>query len=140
VAADIQRLLGPHLKPDSGLNFHSLALLLSTGDFKSLNLLYQGALTPAVDRVDVAALLNAHLNNIDSAASVALQERDAYLVELDKGLSLKDKKGIAVCYAMRGSGKTQLIKYFVHSRRLNAAAAGRVIVRCCERATGSGWL
>jgi len=141
---EIRELLEDHVKPGVSVDYRMTAEQLAEGELNQIRVMIDEELVPFVSAVDVEKNLTKHLNNELTHADVRLQERDEYLQTMQDELSptITGKTKIVFCYAMRGSGKTQLIKRFVYSRRLKAASAGRVLVRCCDRASKSGplWL
>jgi ABC-type dipeptide/oligopeptide/nickel transport system ATPase subunit len=78
-----------------------------------------------------------YLNNCIDKATMELQEREDTVQLVHSALLIRPGNGkrlVAACYASRGSGKTQLVRCFLASKRSEAVMCGRVIVRCCEKA------
>ncbi|CUG92977.1 Bodo-specific multi-copy gene family, putative [Bodo saltans] len=93
--------------------------------------------------VDVNKYLNLHLSNVTTQCDMVLQEREAQLWSLltlagTAGCGSSVRRVVFSC-SPRGSGKTQMVKYFLSTRRANAVKWGRVIVRCCDKAAHETW-
>ena len=75
---------------------------------------------------------------------MVLQERGVQLDKLaEKVIAFQRgsaKRNVVFSYSPRGSGKTQLVKWFLSEKRANAVKWGRVIVRCCDRAAEEKWI
>ncbi|CUG92569.1 Bodo-specific multi-copy gene family, putative [Bodo saltans] len=140
---EIERLLYRNLTlPAAAPNYHSLATLLRADDLKSLTIVLQAYVKdrPPLE-VDLEQYLRRHLNNVVDSAAMALQERMKHLDVVVKALSEpheRQKHLVVSVSSPRGTGKTQFIKWFVSTSRVNAVKYGRVIVRCCDKGSHEG--
>ncbi|CUG89376.1 Bodo-specific multi-copy gene family, putative [Bodo saltans] len=135
-AADLECLLRSHLvSTDTPPHFETLATLLREGDTKSLTVLLEHYVMPPLLReLDVDTCLAMYLNNHNNS-TMRLQERGSEIRSLQWAFSRQpgnEKRTIAFVNSPRGSGKTQLIKWFVSVGCVNEMKTGRAIVRCCS--------
>ncbi|CUG92975.1 Bodo-specific multi-copy gene family, putative [Bodo saltans] len=93
--------------------------------------------------VDIDEYLSFHLSDVTTTNDMVLQDREAQLNKLSENLRADLFEGsmrkIVYSYSPRGSGKTQLVRCFLSTKRAIAVKWGRVIVRCCDRAAHEPW-
>jgi hypothetical protein len=143
-AADIEQAVRPHLKSkDTSLEYVTLSFALGIGDLETIKAVLAAAVKPPQPKeVNIEEFLTLHLNNLIDKATMKLQERKDALQLLDTALLEfpgSQKRLVVICYSPRGSGKTQLVKWFLATRRSDAMKCGRVIVRCCDKGR-RGWM
>ena len=83
--------------------------------------------------VNLEDFLNLHVNNTCDKASMRLVKQDMTFNKASAKLT------VVSLYCMRGSGKTQFIKYACFTLWNERLAHGRVIVRCCDRSSKNAW-
>ncbi|CUG89375.1 Bodo-specific multi-copy gene family, putative [Bodo saltans] len=134
-ARDIEAFLTPIIS-NSAPKYETLAMLHSSGQTDMLTTLVCAYTTPpASPEVDMNEYLAQRLNNADSA-EMHLWERTEQLIKLTKALSPhpgSNKCQIVFSSSPRGSGKSQMIKWFVSNKREDGMKHGRVIVLCCDK-------
>ena len=143
--ATLERMLKPHLlDPQKPLKYESLQFMLQMADFDTINIILRANVRPPVpDKVDAEAYLNKHLSNNNDAMSMSLVGRDDHIESVRSALWLQTivpKRFVVWMSSMRGSGKTQFLERCVHSVFKSRLEHGRVIVRCCDKASGSVWM
>ena len=146
-AAKIEEMLKPHLlSAASPPNYESFAWLLQKSDFDSISHILRLMVRPPVpNKVDAVAYLDKHLNNNNDPMSMNLVVLDKHITTVRSALEqqkIVDKRFVVWMYSMRGSGKTQFLKWCVHNVFKSRLEHGRVIVRCCDRASrrDSEWM
>ncbi|CUG81926.1 Bodo-specific multi-copy gene family, putative [Bodo saltans] len=129
-------------------NYASLAMLLKTGDVKSLNVLLRVYVMPPPPKyLDVDAFVSQHLMGstyiktpLSSMTPLSHQHGTKLLNALDQALTPPlgsgNKRNI-VC-APRLSIQTKV--EFLQSRHSRAVQCGRIIVRSCDESTAQPWL
>lgn len=139
-AADLEHCLRPFLlNQEAPPNYVSLMSLVEKGDLDSVKFLLRAFVRPPPPKViDIDDYLGAHVNNVVDKAAMPLQERAQQLEATVKALEAQpgsEKRKVVFSYSPRGTGKTQFIKHFVATHRADALKCGRVIVRCCDKAS-----
>lgn len=143
-ASDIKNLLDSHARPNTAINYESLATLHRLGDVDSLSYLIKSFVKSA-EGVELDEYLETHLGCVPR--SVPSQEYAKQMDALERALSGQpgsEKRNVAFCYSPHGTDKTQFLANFVRQRRAEAMSCGRVIVRCCDKEaregiTGGSW-
>ncbi|CUE63872.1 Bodo-specific multi-copy gene family, putative [Bodo saltans] len=130
-------------------NYEALSAMLRIGDTQSIKMLidyifkHSTVQQQKAPELTFEQCIGQYINKGVDLPDMKLQGRMEQLNKLDEVLTiqphLKHEKQVAFCYSPRGSGKTQLIMYFVSEKRANAMKCGRVIVRCCEKAAHAQW-
>ncbi|CUG88211.1 Bodo-specific multi-copy gene family, putative [Bodo saltans] len=134
-AEDIKKILYGNISTSvTDQNYETFANLLKFGDIRTLTSLLRAYCH--VPEVDANLYLEKHLET-DASPAMRLQERDRQIMELDNVLTVPRgtaRRVVVFSNSIRGSGKTEFLKSFVLTRRLEALKCGRLIVRCCRKA------
>ncbi|CUG92749.1 Bodo-specific multi-copy gene family, putative [Bodo saltans] len=143
-AQEVEDLIKKFQLEGKAVNYESLAMLIGMGDWESVQVLLDASLRgPAPTLIDVNEYLDRHLINVSKKCDMMKKECRDYVDKLSQRVRPQPascKRNVAFSYSPRGSGKTQLVKYFLSTRRTNAVKWGRVIVRCCEKGKQESWL
>jgi hypothetical protein len=93
--------------------------------------------------VDVGGMMDAQLNNQNSPWDTALFDRVDVISQIKAALilnSASQKPTAVILFAMRGMGKTQVIKRATYDEFQELAKCGRLITVCCSRSESMPWM
>jgi hypothetical protein len=137
--SDMKALVKPILKKAACPPYKSIRVLVKRSDFDSARELLQKHLRPFQSAwLDVQRYLDDYLNNKEQLITMPLAERDPWICQLKRDLCQSTpsstKPQVISLSSCRGSGKTTLLKYVAGNTLHDWTAAGRIIVRDCNKA------